>query len=224
MAETTEQQEKSWLSEFFGKVKDDLYWLLNKVKEWINSLFWKEIFEVTTETKKELKKLEEEIIKVNKSKLDDKEIEENVEWKMDDSKTILWLLTKNSQEIKNWFNWFKDIDDEDMRSREIENILLMVRELSNNDTDNTKWDLTENELKQVWTFAKNKMDLLDNVLKSDDIKDLPDDKKTKKEVLKIYYDLLSENSWDTSKITKENIISKMKTQTEETKEPDQKIE
>ena len=224
MAETTEQQEKSWLSEFFGKVKDDLYWLLNKVKEWINSLFWKEIFEVTTETKKELKKLEEEIIKVNKSKLDDKEIEENVEWKMDDSKTILWLLTKNSQEIKNWFNWFKDIDDEDMRSREIENILLMVRELSNNDTDNTKWDLTENELKQVWTFAKNKMELLDNVLKSDDIKDLPDDKKTKKEVLKIYYDLLSENSWDTSKITKENIISKMKTQTEETKEPDQKTE
>lgn len=218
MADTTEQKEKSWLSEFFDKVKDDLSWLWNKVKEWINSLFGKEIFEVTTQTKKELKKLEEEIIKVNESKLKDKEIEESVEWKVDDGKTILWILTKNSQEVKNWFNWFKDIDDEDMRSRETECILLMVKELSNNDSNNSKWDLTENELKQVWTFAKNKMDLLDGVLKSDDIKDLPDDKKTKKEVLKTYNDLLSENNWDTSKITKESIINKMKTPTEGTEE------
>ena len=210
MAETTENQEKKWLSEFFDKVKDDLSWLWNKVKEGINSLFWKEIFEVTTQTKKELKKLEEEIIKVNKSKLEDKEIEESVEWKVDDNKTILWLLTKNSQEVKNWFNWIKDIDDEDMRSREMEFILLSLKELSNNDTDSSKWDLTDSELKQIWTYAKNKMDLCD----SDDIKELPEDKKTKKEVLKAYNDLLTENNWDSSKIKKEDVINKLKSSEE----------
>lgn len=214
MAETAEQQEKSWLSEFFDKVKTDLSWLFSKIKESINSLFWKEIFEVTTQTKKDLKKLEEDILKIDNSKLWDNEIEENVEWKVDKEDSVLWLLVKNSQDVKNWFNRIKDINDEDMVSREMENILLMVKELSNNDSDSSKWDFTEDELKQIWTFAKNKMDLCDSVLKSDDIKDLPEDKKTKKDILKIYNELLSQNNWDASKVKKEDIISKLKSQAE----------
>lgn len=212
MAGETEQQEKSWLSEFFDKVKNDLSWLRNKVKEGINNLFWKEIFEVTTQTKQELKKLEEDILKIDKSKLEDNDILETIEWKIDNENTVLWLLVKNNQDVKNWFDRMKDIDDEDTVSREIENILLMVRELSNNDSDSSKWDLTDTELQQIWNVAKNKMDLCDSVLKSDDIKDLPDDKKTKKEVLKVYNDLLTENNWDASKIKKEDIINKLKTQ------------
>lgn len=212
MAGETEQQEKSWLSEFFDKVKNDLSWLRNKVKEGINNLFWKEIFEVTTQTKQELKKLEEDILKIDKSKLEDNDILETIEWKIDNENTVLWLLVKNNQDVKNWFDRMKDIDDEDTVSREIENILLMVRELSNNDSDSSKWDLTDTELQQIWNVAKNKMDLCDSVLKSDDIKDLPDDKKTKKEVLKVYNDLLTENNWDASKVKKEDIINKLKTQ------------
>lgn len=212
MAETTEQQEKSWLWEFFDRVKTDLSWLRNKVKEGINNLFWKEVFEVTTQTKQDLKKLEEEILKIDKSKLEDNDVLESVEWKTDNENTVLWLLVKNNQDVKNWFDRIKDITDEDTVSREIENILLMVRELSNNDTDSLKWDLTDTELKQIWTIAKNKMDLCDSVLKSDDIKDLPEDKKTKKDILKVYNDLLAENSWDASKIKKEDIINKLKTQ------------
>lgn len=212
MAETTEQQEKSWLSEFFDRVKTDLSWLRNKVKEGINSLFWKEVFEVTTQTKQDLKKLEEEILKIDKSKLEDNDVLESVEWKTDNENTVLWLLVKNNQDVKNWFDRIKDITDEDTVSREIENILLMVKELSNNDTDSSKWDLTDTELKQIWTIAKNKMDLCDSVLKSDDIKDLPEDKKTKKDILKFYNELLSENSWDASKVKKEDIINKLKAQ------------
>ena len=212
MTGLTEQQEKSWLSEFFDKVKNDLSWLRNKVKEGINNLFWKEIFEVTTQTKQELKKLEEDILKIDKSKLEDNDILETIEWKIDNENTVLWLLVKNNQDVKNWFDRIKDIDDEDTVSREIENILLMVRELSNNDSDSSKWDLTDTELQQIWNVAKNKMDLCDSVLKSDDIKDLPDDKKTKKEVLKVYNDLLTENNWDASKVKKEDIINKLKTQ------------
>ena len=212
MAEPTEQQEKNKLWEFFDTVKTDLSWLRNKVKESINSFLWKEIFEVTTQTKQELKKLEEEILKIDKSKLEDNDILETVEWKTDNENTILWLLVKNNKDVKNWFDRIKDIDDEDTVSREIENILLMVKELSNNDTDSLKWDLTDTELKQIWTIAKNKMDLCDNVLKSDEIKDLPEDKKTKKDILKIYNDLLAENNWDASKVKKEDIINKLKTQ------------
>ena len=58
------------------------------------------------------------------------------------------------------------------------------------------------------------MDLCDSVLKSDDIKDLPEDKKTKKDILKIYNELLSQNNWDASKVKKEDIISKLKSQAE----------
>ena len=209
MAETVEQ-EKSWID----KIKDDLLWLWNKVKEWINNLCWKEIFEITTQTKKDLKKLEGDILKIDDSKLKDNEIEQNIEWKTDDEKTVLWILVKSNENIKNWFNWLKDIWDEDTVSREIENILLMVKNLSNNDSDKSKWDLTETELTQIWTFAKNKMNLCDDVLKSNDIKELPDDKKTKQKILKIYNELISENNWDSSKIKKEDIINKLKNQTE----------
>ena len=220
MADIIEQQEKNWFSEFFGKITTELSWLLNKIKESINSLFWKEIFEVTTQTKKDLKKLEEDILKIDNSKLWDNEIEENVEWKVDKEDSVLWLLVKNSKDVKNWFNRIKDIDDEDMVSREMENILLMVKELSNNDSDSSKWDLTDTELKQIWTISKNKMDLCDSVLKSDEIKDLPEDKKTKKDILKFYNDLLTENNWDASKVKKEDIINKLKTQAQ-TEQPNE---
>ena len=205
---TTEQQEKSWLSEFFDKVKDDLSWLWNKIKEWINNIFWKEIFEVTTQTKKDLKKLEDDILKIDDSKLKDNEINESIEWKIDDKNTILWLLVDKNQDIKNRFNWLNDIWDEGTISREIENILLMVKKLSNNDSNSSKWDLTETELTQIWTFAKKKHDLCENVLSSnnDKFKNLPDNLKTKKEIINSFNTVLSEQGWDIDKVKEDLII------------------
>ena len=214
MADITEQQEKNWFSEFFGKITTELSWLLNKIKESINSLFWKEIFEVTTQTKKDLKKLEEDILKIDDSKLWDNEIEENVEWKVDKEDSVLWLLVKNSQDVKNWFKRIKDIDDEDMVSREMENILLMVKKLSNNDSDPSKWDLTEQELKGIWKNVEKKMKICDKIFKNDTLKNtngevinLPEDKRTKKLVLDACNTILSENNWD--------ILEKIEEKTEE---------
>ena len=214
MADITEQQEKNWFSEFFGKITTELSWLLNKIKESINSLFWKEIFEVTTQTKKDLKKLEEDILKIDDSKLWDNEIEENVEWKVDKEDSVLWLLVKNSQDVKNWFKRIKDIDDEDMVSREMENILLMVKKLSNNDSDPSKWDLTKQELKGIWKNVEKKMKICDKIFKNDTLKNtngevinLPEDKRTKKLVLDACNTILSENNWD--------ILEKIEEKTEE---------
>lgn len=208
---TTEQQEKSWLSEFFDKVKDDLSWLWNKIKEWINNIFWKEIFEVTTQTKKDLKKLEDDILKIDDSKLNDNEINESIEWKIDDKNTILWLLVDKNQDIKNRFNWLNDIWDEGIISQEIENILLMVKKLSNNDSNSSKWDLTETELTQIWTFAKKKHDLCESVLKCEDdnFKNLSDDLKTKKEIINSFNTVLREQGWDINKVTVDLIITKL---------------
>jgi len=208
---TTEQQEKSWLSEFFDKVKDDLSWLWNKIKEWINNIFWKEIFEVTTQTKKDLKKLEDDILKIDDSKLNDNEINESIEWKIDDKNTILWLLVDKNQDIKNRFNWLNNIWDEGIISQEIENILLMVKKLSNNDSNSSKWDLTETELTQIWTFAKKKHDLCESVLKCEDdnFKNLSDDLKTKKEIINSFNTVLREQGWDINKVTVDLIITKL---------------
>ena len=226
MAWETIEQWNNWID----SIKNDLTWLWDKIKNWWHELMkkiWLEKEQATQETisdsQKKLDELAKKLIEIEFSKLEDKEIEENIEWKLDDENTILWMLAKNNEDIKNWFDWIleKDnswnyiIDDEDLRSREIETILYSLKEISNNDTDNTKTDLTEQELKEIWEKAQKKMKLCDEVLSSEDIKNIPDDKKTKTRILEIYNNLLSENNWDISKIKKENIINRLKTEIEQ---------
>ena len=215
MAGETAQQWNNWID----SIKNDLTWLWDKIKNWWHDLMkkiWLEKEEATQETisdsQKKLDDLAKKLVDIELNKLNDKEID--MEWNIDnlnDETTILWLLAKNNENIKSWFERLKDIDDEDIRSREIEQILLSLREISNNDTDNTKIDLTEQELKEIWEQSKKKMDLCNEVLSSDELKSLPEDKKTKKSIIKACNDILSETeiNWDISKIKKEDIINKL---------------
>ena len=220
MVETKEQQ-NNWFWEFFDKINNDLTWLLDKIKNTRNDIMknlWikqdKETKNVEKETKKEMDKLAEKLINIELDKLKDKELD--IEWdldKLNDETTILWLLARNNESIKSWFEWLKDVDDEDVRSWEIEMILLSLKEISDDDK-NKQWDLTEQELKEIWENTKKKMEICENVLKNNDVKKLPEDKKTKKAILEAYNNALSDNKWDISKITEEKIIDKLK----ETKE------
>jgi len=215
MAGETAEQWNNWID----SIKNDLTWLWDKIKNWWHDLMkkiWLEKEEATQETisdsQKKLDDLAKKLVDIELNKLNDKEID--MEWNIDnlnDETTILWLLAKNNENIKSWFERLKDIDDEDIRSREIEQILLSLREISNNDTDNTKIDLTEQELKEIWEQSKKKMDLCNEVLSSDEVKSLPEDKKTKKSIIKACNDILSETeiNWDISKIKKEDIINKL---------------
>lgn len=215
MAGETAEQWNNWID----SIKNDLTWLWDKIKNWWHDLMkkiWLEKEEATQETisdsQKKLDDLAKKLVDIELNKLNDKEID--MEWNIDnlnDETTILWLLAKNNENIKSWFERLKDIDDEDIRSREIEQILLSLREISNNDTDNTKIDLTEQELKEIWEQSKKKMDLCNEVLSSDELKSLPEDKKTKKLIIKACNDILSETgiNWDISKIKKEDIINKL---------------
>lgn len=215
MAGETAEQWNNWID----SIKNDLTWLWDKIKNWWHDLMkkiWLEKEEATQETisdsQKKLDDLAKKLVDIELNKLNDKEID--MEWNIDnlnDETTILWLLAKNNENIKSWFERLKDIDDEYIRSREIEQILLSLREISNNDTDNTKIDLTEQELKEIWEQSKKKMDLCNEVLSSDEVKSLPEDKKTKKSIIKACNDILSETeiNWDISKIKKEDIINKL---------------
>lgn len=214
MADTTEKQKS-----FIDDVKDELSWLRDKIKNTWNDLLknlWlkedKEKEKVETKTKKELDNLSKKLIDIEINKLKDKEL--NIEGdldKLDDETTILWLLARNNENIKSWFEWLKDVDDEDTKSWEIEMVLLSLKEISNNDTDNSEWDLTEQELKEIWENTKKKMELCDKVLntvKNDD--SIPEDKRTKKAILEAYSSILSENNWNISQVTDEKIINKLK--------------
>lgn len=204
MAWVETQQNQSETKNVFKEIWDKLKDLFNTIGN-----KFKEIFGITKQTKEDLSKLQDEILKINDDKLKDKDIDQSIEWKIDDENSILWQLIKNNVDIKNWFGWIKDISDEDTVSGEIENILSLVKEKSNNDSDTSKWDLTADELNEIGTKMKNKMELCDKVLKSDKIKDLPDDKKSKKAILEVYNKLLQDNSWDASKVTEDNIIEEL---------------
>lgn len=171
-----------------------------KVLEWFQKLFSWELFK----TKKSLDSLADDIIKKQLDFTDEKISEE--EKKLLES---IAELEKNDKHIENWIKWIDDIDDDNLKSKEKEYILQKIQEKSdnnNNEKDN-KADLTDDEIKELWTELEGKLKICDNVLKT--IKDddsVPEDKKTKKAVLEAY------NSWLT---TESDIIDNLKKSTEE---------
>lgn len=216
-------QKKSELSSLFDEIK----WSVDNFleKSWIANILrslWlkkdKETQEELSKSEKELNELSKKLIDIEFDKFKDKEID--LEWdldKLDDETTILWLLARNNKNIKLWFEWLKDIDDEDVRSWEIEIVLYSLKEISDNDNDK-KWDLTEQELKEIWENTEKKMKLCDKVLKTlENDNNIPEDKKTKKVILEAYSNLLEEKKLNILDVTEENenlIIEKIKTSSE----------
>lgn len=230
-----EETTKSSLSTLINDIKTTVHdfleksWLLNIFKElWIN--FNNETKDIVWETQWELDYLAKNIINIQPDKLKNNKIEKNVEIQdsiendLNNDNTLLWKLIKSEKDgnIKNWFEWIleKDdnwnyiIDDNDIISWEFESILLNLREKSDNKNNLEDWifDLTQWELDEIWTLLKSKKELCENVLtnlKKDKYKEIPDDKKNKKNILKIYNELYTENKWNIENITEETIIKKI---------------
>lgn len=203
MAESSES--KSWLAELFDNIKnitseitDFFSEIINWAKEKLNERFWKEIFEVETKTKKDLKALADDILKLDDNKLKDKEISENEKKILD---KLLW-----NEKIKKFFEWLSDDSiSEEILNDEKEKLLKVVKTISNNDSDSKKSDLTETEINNLASSYESKLKVLNSVLDDENIKN-KDPKVTKKQVLENYNKL--------KEPTKENIIAEINKSTE----------
>ena len=203
MAESSES--KSWLAELFDSIKnitseitDFFSEIINWAKEKLNERFWKEIFEVETKTKKDLKALADDILKLDDNKLKDKEISENEKKILD---KLLW-----NEKIKKFFEWLSDDSiSEEILNDEKEKLLKVVKTISNNDSDSKKSDLTETEINNLASSYESKLKVLNSVLDDENIKN-KDPKVTKKQVLENYNKL--------KEPTKENIIAEINKSTE----------
>jgi hypothetical protein len=96
-----------------------------------------------------------------------------------------------------------DSISEETLNNEKENLLKIVKNVSNNDTDSKKSDLTETEMNNLSSSYESKLNVLNSVLNDENIKN-KEPKVTKKQVLEIYNKLLVDK-----KASKENIINEI---------------
>lgn len=203
MAESSES--KSWIAEVFDNIKNIasevsnfFSEIINWAKSKLNERFWKEIFKVETQTKKDLKNLADDVLKLNDDKLKDKEISESEKKILD---KLLW-----NEKIKKFFGWLSDNSiSSEILNDEKEKLLKLVKNLSNNDSDSKKSDLTETEMNNLASSYESKLKVLNSVLDDENIKN-KEPKVTKKQVLEIYNKL--------KEPTKESIIAEINKSTE----------
>jgi len=208
MAESTES---NWIHEiidniknFTSEISDFFTDIINSAKIELNKLLWKEIFDVETKTKKDLKAFADDVLKLDDNKLKDKEISENEKKILD---KLLW-----NEKIKNYFVRLKDDSIwEELLNIEKEKLLQIIKNVSNNDSNNKKSDLTETEMNNIVSNYESKLSILNSVLDDENIKN-KEPKVTKKQVLEIYNKLVADK-----KATKENIIAEIN-KTEESSE------
>ena len=184
---------------------------MKKILDRFSRLFKWELLKQTKKTKEELNNLSTGLID-EQLNLTDKEIS-------DKEKEIIKKITdldNADKNIESWFTWLNDINDEDFISQEKEDILSKIKIEADDDGNTWEWDLNEEEFKSISNFAKTKKELCDNVLKCDEIKELPDDKKTKKTIIEACNNVLSQTdiNWDISKVTKDKIIENLKSSIE----------
>ena len=196
-----ESAESNWIHEiidniknFTSEISNFFTDIINSAKTKINERFWTEIFKVTSETQKELNNLWDDILKLNE--LDDKKISENEKKILD---KLLW-----NEKIKNYFVRLKDDSIwEELLNIEKEKLLQIIKNVSNNDSDNKKSDLTKTEMNNIVSNYESKLSILNSVLDDENIKN-KEPKVTKKQVLEIYNKLVTDK-----KATKENIIAEI---------------
>lgn len=179
--------------------KESSNWLFsdiaNKLKDLFETISWKfkELLWIQSQTEKDLKELKDSITWISDENLSDKNLN-------DEEKKVKNLLEKNS-DIKNWFNILENnwLEDE-LYHDEIEKILQKVK------AESLDWEsLDKDELSSIAKECKDKSDLVEEILKDDNIKDL-NPVPTKKDIIKTYNEI--ESSWWT--ISKDNVITKIK--------------
>ena len=201
--------EQKWTFEKFSEWVSDLpskfeKWLKD-LKEFFSKLISWELFKTKTNLDSLASDLIDDKINIMDEKISDEE--KKVLEKIKE-------LDKNDKHIESWLNWIDDIDDESLKIEEIQTLLSDLQKEADDDEDK-KWDLDENEFKEIWKKAKIKKELCEKTLEvvmNDNT--IPDDKKNKTAVIRAYNDVLSENNWDISQVTQEKIIEKLKNSSE----------
>lgn len=197
MAKTIESWNKewffSWLKEFWEQIKNFFDEILNQAKMKINEMCGKEIFQVVETTKKKLSDLENEILNIDDNTLNNENI--------DDKELNLINKLKEKKDIFDFFNFLdNNITDNNLVKSEKILVLKMLKKISNNDSDDWKWDLTENEFNEILKYCQKKYSLINSLLQDDSLKN------KQNEIFEVYNEIL--NKWETP--TEELIKSKLK--------------
>lgn len=199
MAETSNK----WFFDMIGDTCSDISAKSNSeiIKhffDWLSKLFKWELNKETTEKQKELNELATDLINEN-IEITDQKIREKIT-----------KLEKDDKKIDAWFEWIDDIEDEDFKLQEQKDIISKLQKESDNkdDKEDKEIDLDEEEFNKVAEFAKKKKTICENVLNSNDdkFKALPDNLKTKKEIIDSCNNVLKQNDWDIDKVTEVLII------------------
>lgn len=186
--------------------------LMNSIFNWFKKVFWIEINQTTNETRDELQALEDELFKKTDDEIK-KELED-IEWNMEKDDTILWKLVKQIPEVKEWIKWVLEKKDweyliqEDVRKKEIESFLLLLKQKSNNDNDSEKPDLSTEDIDYIKKYSTEKNNTCKKVLEDNRLENLQEKYKTKQKVLEVYNEILKDK-WDYEKVTVDLIISKL---------------
>ena len=182
--------------------------LLKNLLSWLAKLCKWELDETKNDTQKKFSEIANELI-TNEFNLTDKKISE--EERIILEKII--QLDSSDKKIENWFKWLDEIEDKEFVEKEKEEFLSKLTTESDDEWEQKQADLNETEFNDIADFIGKKHELCESVLKSDDekFKALPDNLRTKKEVVDSCNRVLGDKNWDLKNIKDnfENIKSKI---------------
>jgi len=182
--------------------------ILKNILGWLAKLLKWELNETQTETQEKLDEIANDLI-TKQFDLTDKEISDTEREFLEK----IAQLDSSDKKIQNWFTRLSEIDDEDFVSQEKEKILKKLQTEANDEWSTEEWDLKEDEFNNIAAFIKKKNELCESVLKSEDekFKALPDNLKTKKEIVDSCNRVLGDKDRDLNNITNdfENLKTKI---------------
>lgn len=182
--------------------------ILKNILGWLAKLLKWELNETQTETQEKLDEIANDLI-TKQFDLTDKEVSDTEREFLEK----IAQLDSSDKKIQNWFTRLSEIDNEDFVSQEKEKILKKLQTEANDEWSTEEWDLKEDEFNNIAAFIKKKNELCESVLKSEDekFKALPDNLKTKKEIVDSCNRVLGDKDRDLNNITNdfENLKTKI---------------
>ena len=179
--------------------------ILKNLLDWLAKLCKWELDETKTETQKNFSEIVNDLV-TNEYNLTDKKISDEEEKILGKVLEAINQLDNNDKSVENWFKRLDEIEDKEFVRKEKEEFLSKLKKEADDEWDD-EWekkeaDLSETEFNDILEFVAKKYDLCESVLKSEDekFKALPDNLRTKKEIVDSCNKVLGHKNWDLNNI------------------------
>ena len=115
-------------------------------------------------------------------------------------------IDRDDKDIENWLEYIEDLVEEN-KTKEMEILVEMLQKISDSD-NNWESDLKLDEFEKLSKSLKRKKEICEVILKGDN--DVPENLKTKKEIIDSYNNVIENNEWKTDSEIIELIIENLK--------------